>query len=42
METQEQRQQERDQKLMQTLNQSLETQKQIAAAKQRKWQQFWR
>lgn len=42
MEEQEQRQKERDKNLMISLNQSLETQKQIAAAKEKKWWQFWK
>lgn len=42
LEAQERRQEERDQKLMMALKQSLEAQKQIATAKQKKWWEFWK
>lgn len=42
LETQEQRQSERDQNLMRTLNELQESKKQIAAKNQKKWWQFWK
>lgn len=39
---QERRQEERDKNLMMTLNQILETKKELAAVKQKKWWQFWK
>lgn len=42
LETQEQRQSERDQNLMKTLNELQESKKQIAATKQKKWWKFWK
>lgn len=42
LDQQERRQNERDQNLMNVINQSLETQKQFVAAKQKKWWEFWK
>ncbi len=42
LDRQEQRQAERDEKLMIALNQSIETQKQLASTQQKKWWKFWR
>lgn len=42
LDEQERRQNERDQNLMNVINQSLEMQKQLAAAKQKKWWEFWK
>ncbi|MDC3422871.1 DUF3967 domain-containing protein, partial [Aquibacillus koreensis] len=42
LEKQEQRQAERDKNLMHVLNQTVETQKQLAAAEKKRWWQFWK
>ena len=42
LEAQEQRQNERDQNLMRTLNELQESKKQIAAKSQKRWWQFWK
>lgn len=42
LDQQEQRQSERDRNLINVMNQSLETQKQIASTKEKQWWQFWK
>jgi len=42
LETQEQRQNERDQNLIRVLNELQESKKQIAAKNQKRWWQFWK
>lgn len=42
LDQQEERQAERDKNLMIALNQSLETQKQMASTQQKKWWEFWK
>lgn len=42
LDQQERRQNERDKNLMNLINQSLETQKQLATTKQKKWWEFWK